>query len=88
MKLSLLKCAFSVSLGKFLGFMVNQQGIEANPEKIQTFLNMKSTTKPKEVQRLTRKVATLSRFVSRAMDKCLPLFDALKGTGKFEWTER
>ena len=34
MKLNLAKCAFEVSLGKFLGFMVNERGIEANPKKI------------------------------------------------------
>ena len=34
MKLNPNKCAFGVSLGKFLGFMVSQKGIEANPNKI------------------------------------------------------
>ena len=34
MKLNPLKCAFGVASEKFLGFMVNQRGIEANPEKI------------------------------------------------------
>ena len=33
-KLNLLKCAFGVAFGKFLGFMVNHLGIEANLEKI------------------------------------------------------
>lgn len=33
MKLNLLKCAFGVEYGKFLGFMVNQRRIEANPKK-------------------------------------------------------
>ena len=28
------KCAFGVMVGKFLGFMVSQRGIEANPDKI------------------------------------------------------
>ena len=28
------KCTFAVRAGKFLGFMVSQRGIEANPEKI------------------------------------------------------
>ena len=51
-------------------------------------LEIKSPTKPKEVQSLTKKVATLIRFVSRAMDKCLPFFDALRGKGKFKWIER
>ena len=34
MKLNPKKCAFEVSLGKFLGFMVSQRGIESNPDKI------------------------------------------------------
>lgn len=40
MKLNLNKCAFEVSSRKFLGFMVNQRGIEANPDKIRVFLDM------------------------------------------------
>ena len=34
MKLNPSKCAFRVSSRKFLGFMVSQRGIEANPDKI------------------------------------------------------
>ena len=34
MKLNPSKCAFGVALGKFLGFMVSQKGIEANLEKV------------------------------------------------------
>lgn len=33
MKLNPRKCAFGVSLGKFLGYMVNNWGIKANPKK-------------------------------------------------------
>lgn len=40
MKLTLLKCAFGVESGKFLGFMVSECGVEANPEKIDAILNM------------------------------------------------
>ena len=32
MKLNPAKCAFEVSAGKFLGFIVNNRGIEANPD--------------------------------------------------------
>ena len=71
MKLNLQKCAFGVASGKFLGFMVNHRGIEANPEKIQALIDMLSPTKMKEVQSLTGRVAALSRFISRATDKCL-----------------
>lgn len=32
MKLNPIKCVFGVRAGKFLGFMVNERGIEGNPE--------------------------------------------------------
>ena len=41
MKLNPNKCAFMVSSGKFLGFMVSHRGIEANPDKIQAILDIK-----------------------------------------------
>jgi hypothetical protein len=40
MKLNPSKCVFSVSSGKFLGFMVSQRGIKANPDKINVILEM------------------------------------------------
>ena len=78
MKLNSSKCAFGVSLGKFLGFMVSHRGIEANPDKIQVILNMEPPRNIKEVQSLTRRVAALNRFVSTTTDKCLPFFKVLK----------
>ena len=78
MKLNPSKCVFGVALGKFLGFMVSQRGIEANPKKVQAIINMTSPRIIKEVQKLTGRIAALNRFVSRAMDKCLPFFKTLK----------
>ena len=48
-KLNPSKCAFEVSSGKFLGFLVSQRGIEANPDKIQAILNMEPPRNVKEV---------------------------------------
>ena len=53
MKLNPAKCAFGVSAEKFLGFIVNHRGIEANPDKIKAMLDMSSLSGIKEVQRLT-----------------------------------
>ena len=53
MKLNPAKCAFGVSVEKFLGFIVNNRGIEANPDKIKVVLDMPSPLSIKEVQRLT-----------------------------------
>ena len=78
MKLNLRKYAFRVTAGKFLGFIMSQRGIEANPDKIQAIMEMTPPRNVKEVQSLNGKVATLNRFVSRATDKCLPFFRTLK----------
>ena len=83
MKLNPTKCAFEVSAGKFLGFIVNNRGIEANPDKIKAVLDLSPPSSTKEVQRLTGRIAALSRFVSRASDKCQPFFQVLKKA--FQW---
>ena len=49
MKLNPVKCVFGVSSSKFLGFMVLQRGIEANPEKVKAILDMTSPRSVKEV---------------------------------------
>ena len=83
MKLNPTKCAFGVSAEKFLGFIVNNREIEANPDKIKAVLDMSSSSNIKEVQRLTGRIVALSRFVSRASDKCQPFFQVLKKA--FQW---
>ncbi|KAM2433749.1 hypothetical protein PS1_023926 [Malus domestica] len=88
MRLNPNKCAFGVGSGKFLGFMISQRGIEANPEKIKAILDMKEPITSKDIQSLTGKVAALTRFISKATDICAPFFKALKGNKKYiTWTE-
>ena len=84
MKLNPGKCTFRVTTGKFLGFMVSQRGIEANPDKIRAIMEMAPPRNVKEVQSLNGEIAALNRFVSRVTDKCLLFFRTLKKS--FEWT--
>ena len=83
MKLNPAKCSFGVLAEKFLGFIVNNRGIKANPDKIKVVLDMPSPSGIKEVQRLTGRIAALSRFVLRASDKCQLFFQVLKKA--FQW---
>ena len=85
MKLNPAKYAFRVSSGTFLGFMVSQRGIEANPRKVRAILEMSSPKMVKEVQSLMGRVATFNRFVSKATEKCHPFFKILKQA--FVWTD-
>ncbi|KAL2253428.1 UNVERIFIED_CONTAM: Retrovirus-related Pol polyprotein from transposon 17.6 [Sesamum indicum] len=87
MKLNPSKCTFGVAGGKFLGYMVSERGIEANPEKIEAILNLKSPTSIKEVQKLTGRIASLNRFISRSADRNLHFFKILRKVKGFDWTE-
>ena len=82
-KLNPAKCSFEVFVGKFLCFIVNDRGIEANPDKIKVVLDMLPPSNIKDIQRLTERIAALSRFVSKANDKCQPFFQVLKKA--FQW---
>ena len=74
MKLNPLKWAFGISSGKFLDFIVHERGIEANPKKKSKCWSIWGRLiLVKEVQSLTGKIATLSWFVSKAIDRCLSL---------------
>jgi hypothetical protein len=59
LKLNPEKCVFSMEKGRVLGCLVSVKGIEANPEKINAIVHMKSLGSRKEVQRLTGRIAAL-----------------------------
>nr|KYP33544.1 Retrovirus-related Pol polyprotein from transposon 17.6 [Cajanus cajan] len=78
------KCIFGVQGGKFLGFMITSRGIEANPEKYKAIIQMTV----KDVQRLTRRLVSLSRFIPRLAEKAWPIFTLLEKPKNFEWTNQ
>jgi len=67
--------------------MITERGIEANIEKIEAIRQMQPPNTKKGVQKLTGRLASLNRFISRSAEKCLPFFKALKGSGNFRWGE-
>jgi len=50
LKLNPEKCVFGVEAGKFLGFLLTGRGIEANPDKCATIIEMRSPATVKEVE--------------------------------------
>jgi len=87
LKLNPEKCVFRVEAGKFLGFMLTERGIEANPDKCAAIIAMRSPTSVKEVQQLTGRMAALSRFVSAGGEKGHSYFQCLKRNSRFAWTD-
>ena len=49
MKLNPSNCAFGVSVGRLLGFMVTQRGIEANPAQLKSIMEFPTPASRKEV---------------------------------------
>ncbi|XP_075515705.1 uncharacterized protein LOC142550517 [Primulina tabacum] len=84
-KLNPAKCVFGVKSGKFLGFMVTDRGIEVNPEKIKAVIDMPSPQSTRDVQKLTGRIAALSRFISRSAHWSYPFFQFLRKA--FGWNE-
>src|SRR3954463_3826981 len=87
MMLNPAKCVFGVPAGKLLGFLVSNRGIEANPEKIKAITSLAKPACINDVQRLAGRIAALSRFISSLGEKAIPLYQMLKKTDKFIWSD-
>ena len=87
MELNPLKCAFGVSVGRFLGFMVTQRGIKANPVQLKAILHSSALSSKKGIQQLTGRLAALGRFISRFTDRLKPFFITLRGVNRAKWNE-
>jgi ribonuclease HI len=85
-KLNPNKCVFGVLSGKLLGFIISHRSVEANPEKIFAITNMKAPTCIKDVQKLTRCMAALNRFILKHGEWGLPFCKLLMHQEKFVWT--
>jgi hypothetical protein len=83
MKLNHEKCTFGVPSEKLLGYMVSHRGIDPNPEKVSTITKMKPPKRLHDVQKLTKCMAALSRFILRLGVRGLPFFKLLKKQDKF-----
>jgi hypothetical protein len=87
LKMNPLKCAFGVSAGKFLGFIVHEKGIKIDPRKIEAIQSVKAPTCKKDLQKFLGKVNYLSRFIcnlSRKVNAFTPLL-RLKNDVNFTW---
>ena len=81
------KCVFGVPACKLLGFLVSNRGIEANPEKIKAITSLAKPACINDVQRLAGRIAALSRFISRLGEKAIPLYQMMKKTDNFVWSD-
>jgi hypothetical protein len=62
LKMNPRKCAFGVSAGKFLGFIIHEHGIKIDPDRIKSIRKVGPPTYKLEMQKFIDKVNYLQRF--------------------------
>ena len=68
-----------------MGRIVTKRGIEANPTHLQSISGLDMPKSVREVQRLTGKIAALSRFISRMLDRCESFFKSIHKNTSSLW---
>jgi hypothetical protein len=87
LRMNLLKCAFGVTSGKFLGFVVHEHGIQIDPKKIESIGKIGEPLCKKDIQKLLGKINYLRHFISNLagrVESLIPLV-RLKHEEGFTW---
>ncbi|KAK1651189.1 hypothetical protein QYE76_068994 [Lolium multiflorum] len=72
------KCAFGVTAGQFLGFLVHERGIEIGLKSQEAVRTMKPPTTKKELQCLIGKINFVRRFISNLSGRIEPFMGLVK----------
>ena len=83
LRMNPMKCAFGVSAGKFLGFLVHHRGISVDPAKATAIATMKRPTIVRELKSFLGRVSYIRRFVSGLASVISGLSKLLKKEAKF-----
>ena len=85
LRMNPMKCAFGVSAGKFLGFLVHYKGISVDPAKATAIATMKRPTIVRELKNFLGRVSYIRRFVLRLASVTTGLSKLLKKGTEFTW---
>jgi len=69
LKMNPLKCVFIVSAGKFLGFIIHENGVEIDPTKVEAIQKIRPPQNKNGMQKFLGKVNYLRRFISNLSGK-------------------
>ncbi|KAM1206144.1 hypothetical protein FF1_006824 [Malus domestica] len=87
LKMNPLKCAFGVTSGKFLGFIVKHRGIEVDQSKIKAIQSMPEPRNLHELKSLQGRLAFIRRFIFNLAGRCQPFSRLMKKDVLFVWDE-
>ena len=72
------KCAFEVTTGKLLWFLVSDKGIEVDLSKIKAILEMPPPKSEKEIRGFFGRLQYISQFIAKLTFTCEPIFKLLR----------
>ncbi|XP_048002450.1 uncharacterized protein K02A2.6-like [Leguminivora glycinivorella] len=81
------KCVFAQETVKFLGHILDRNGIRIDPDRIKCIENMTIPEDKKGLERFIGMTNYVSRFIHNYADKVEPLRELLKKDVSFEWHE-
>ena len=84
LRMNLLKCAFGVSVGKFMGFLVHSKGIDVDPTKAIAIATMKPPSTVKELKWFLGKLSYIRRFIPGLVSIISAFVKLLKKGHRFE----
>ena len=79
------KCAFGMSAGKFLGFLVHNRGIDMDLAKVVAIATMKPPATVKELKSFLGKVSHIRRFIPGLASITSAFMKLLKKWQGFKW---
>jgi hypothetical protein len=87
LKMNPKKCAFGVSAGQFLGFLVQEQEIKISLKSQEAVRTMVPPAMKRELQQLIGKINFVGRFISNLSGRIEPFMDLvkIKADKEFRW---
>ncbi|KAL0556401.1 hypothetical protein IC582_004915 [Cucumis melo] len=87
LKLNPSKCTFGATSGKLLGFIVIEEGIKIDLDKVRAIMEMPSPNIEKEFRGFLGRLNYISRFISHLTPTCEPILKLLCKSNLGKWNE-
>ena len=86
LRMKLKKCSFLMSETKYLGFVINKDGIKPDEDKVKAIKLMSPPTSVKHCRQFIAMCSYYRRFIANFSEIAVPIIELTKKYAKFKWT--
>ncbi|GFX35629.1 retrovirus-related Pol polyprotein from transposon 297 [Trichonephila clavipes] len=80
------KCKFGCDELKYLGLIINKEGIKTDETKVQAIVEMKPLRNSKEMSKFLGMSQWYAKFIKNSADICEPLYNLKRNLKRFIWS--